>query len=93
MGQASGYPPCRARRFLSFFPARPAEHCDKRPRAERSDKVKKLRKRLRALLPDAALVVGALLVSLGAGMISVAAGLITAGVLLMAGAVIGGDEA
>ena len=55
--------------------------------------MKKLRKRLRVLLPDAALVVGALLVSLGAGMISLAAGLITAGVLLMAGAVIGGDEA
>lgn len=54
--------------------------------------MKKLRRALSARMGDFALLAGAGLTSVGAGMIYEPAGLICAGVLLMAGAVMGGGD-
>ena len=54
--------------------------------------MKKLRRNLAGRMGDAALLAGAALTSAGAGMIYEPAGLICAGLLLMAGAVMGGGD-
>jgi len=54
--------------------------------------MKQLKKTLGGHMGDFALLAGAALVSVGAGMIYLPAGLVAAGVLLMVGAVLAGDD-